>query len=174
MAAVTVHYGSYITIQKDSSPGLEFLQAFLTACDSLDIHGHGVLSDHLLHHDATFAVNNGPAVKRDQVLHMLAMRSTKVAKFGHDVHTAWDVAKDDGGRTVMYESTSFTVLKDDPEGVEVRVNEFSVIEISRSEGGQFQAVELRTYMDPAPVSSRAQQLVMGKMEQGNKAPGMGI
>lgn len=161
MVTVTIHRGPYPAIQNDSSPGLRFLRLFLTASDSLSKDDHNLLPNYL-HPDATFTINNNPAVKPDQMLPMLAMRSTKVSKFGHDVHTSWDIAEDDGGRTVMYESTSFTVFKEDPQSAEVRVNEFSIIELSKCDGGELKAIKLRTYMDPAPVSERA-QLVMGKM-----------
>ena len=158
---VTIHRGLYLAIPNDSSPGLVFLQRFLTALDSLSTDDHKVISN-LLHHNAAFTINNDPPIKPDQMLPMLAMRSTKVSKFGHDVHTAWDIAEDDGGRTVMYESTSFTVLKDDPQSAEVRVNEFSIIELSKCDSGELHAIKIRAYMDPAPVSARA-QLVIGKM-----------
>ena len=161
MVTVTIHRGPYLAIHNDSSPGLCFLRLFLTASDSLSKHDHNLLSD-CLHPDAAFTTNNSPAVKPDQILPMLAMRSTKVSKFGHDVHIAWDIAEDDGRRTVMYESTSFTVFKDDPQSVEVRVNEFSIIELSKCDGGELKAIKLRTYMDPGPVLERA-QLVLGKM-----------
>ncbi|KAK0639900.1 hypothetical protein B0T16DRAFT_249358 [Cercophora newfieldiana] len=163
MVTATIHRGPYLAIQKDASPGLVFLRQFLTASDSLSTDDHKVLCNQL-HPDATFTINNNPAITLDQLLPMLAMRSTKVSKFGHDVHTAWDIAEDDGGRTLMYESTSFTVFKGDPESVEARVNEFGVIELSRCSGGELKATKLRTYMDPAPVSARA-RLAMGMMGQ---------
>jgi len=161
MVTVTIHRGPYLAIQNDSSAGLVFLRQFLTASDSLSTDDHKVLSDRL-HPDATVTINNSPAVKPNQMLPMLAMRSTKVSKFGHDVHTAWDIAEENGARTVMYESTSFTVFKDDPDSAKVSVNEFGIIELSECDGGELKAVKLRTYMDPAPVAARA-QLVLGKM-----------
>lgn len=161
MATVTIHRGPYLAIHNDSSPGLRFLRLFLTTSDSLSKHDHNLLSS-CLHPDAAFIINNSPAVKPDQMLPMLATRSTKVSKFGHDVLVAWDIAEADGRRTVIYESTSFTVFKDDPQSVEVRVNEFSVIELSNCDGGELKAHKLRTYMDPAPISERA-RLVMEKM-----------
>jgi hypothetical protein len=168
MPSTTIHQGSYQSIDPSSSPGLAFLRRFLTASDSLNQPDHTPLLSHHLHPDATFTINNNPPLPASQILPMLAMRSTKVSRFGHDVHTAWDIAKDevDGGkgRTLMFQSTSFTVFAEDAEGVEVRVEEFSVIELEErqeGEGGGLRATEVKTYMDPAPVEARA-RAVMGK------------
>ncbi|RFU24204.1 hypothetical protein B7463_g12133, partial [Scytalidium lignicola] len=54
---------------------------------------------------------------------------------------AWNIAKEDGGRTVIYESTSFTVVKDDEEGVEVKVKEFSIAELVKEADDTLKAVE---------------------------------
>jgi len=78
MVTVTIHRGPYLAIQEDSSPGLVFLRQFLTASDSLNTDDHKTLSD-CLHPDAAFTVNNSPSIKPDQVLPMLAMRSSKVS-----------------------------------------------------------------------------------------------
>ncbi|KAH8885555.1 hypothetical protein GQ53DRAFT_751245 [Thozetella sp. PMI_491] len=85
-----------------------------------------------------------------------------VSKFLHDVHTVWDVGKEDGKRTILYESTSTTVFKDDEEGQEIKVKEFNIIELATGDKGTLTAVELRTYMDPSPVSARAQTVMSKK------------
>ncbi|RYP72101.1 hypothetical protein DL771_004432 [Monosporascus sp. 5C6A] len=163
MAGVSIHKGAYTSIGSDSSPGLLFLRSFLAAIDSFNPTDHAPIAS-LLRQDATLTINNGPAIPAEQMISMLGMRGTKLAKFGHDLHTAWDIAGGDGRRTVMYESTSFTVFKDDQEGVEARVNEFNIIELVKSDDGVLRALELRTYMDASPVSARA-QAVMSKSGQ---------
>ena len=65
---------------------------------------------------------------------------------------------------LMFQSTSFTVFTGDAKGVEVRVEEFSVIEMEERqewEGGGLRATEVKTCMDTAPVEARA-RAVMGK------------
>ena len=70
---------------------------------------------------------------------------------------AWDiVSREAGKRTVMYESVSVTVFKDDEEGVRVQVPEFNVLELERMEDGVegLGVWELRTFMDAGPVVKR--------------------
>ncbi|OAR01449.1 hypothetical protein LLEC1_07506 [Akanthomyces lecanii] len=78
---------------------------------------------------------------------------------------AWDVALRDGSgrRTVMYESTSISTFKDDPEAVEVQVAEFNVVEllpVADPTTGEtpLKALQLRAFLDGAPVTSRAQMI----------------
>lgn len=58
----------------------------------------------------------------------------------------------------MYESTSITVFKEDPEHLEVKVPEFNIIEIETDGKGLWKAVELRTFMDAKPVQDRVSKL----------------
>ena len=64
----------------------------------------------------------------------------------------------------MYESTSVTVFKDDPEQAPVKVQEFNIVELEAtasqfgSESPQYMAVELRTFMDAKSVQERATKL----------------
>jgi hypothetical protein len=163
MATASIHKGSYQSIPSDASPGLIWLKSFLPILDSLNSQDHTALHEYL-GPTATFAINNGEPKLAEQVLPMLAMRSTMVSKFLHDVHTVWDVGKEDGRRTVLYESTSTTVFKNDEEGQEIKVKEFNIIELEKGDNDALAAVELRTYMDPSPVSARAQTVMAKKGE----------
>jgi hypothetical protein len=75
----------------------------------------------------------------------------------------------------MFEATSGTVFRNDPDEFEVRVREFNILELessgsgpgpqSRSDSdgddegkGGFVAVEMRTYMDAWPVQDQAARL----------------
>ena len=109
----------------------------------------------LLHPDAVFIINKGPSIEANDMLPMFSMRPAKVARFGHDTHVLWDMAHEDGSRTAMFESTSFTVFKENNEGMEVRVKEFNVVELVMCDS-ELKSLEVRTYMDPSPVSERAQ------------------
>jgi hypothetical protein len=170
MAQTHIHHGSYQQIPPTASPGLLFLHSFLPVLDALEPSGSSSQSlSNFLAPGATFAINSGAAVTAEQVLPMLEMRGKMLARFGHDVHTAWDIAHPDNNgegetRTVMYESTSFTVFKNDPERAEALVKEFNVIELA-AEGGEWKATALRTYMDSSPVTQRAQALRGPKKEE---------
>lgn len=73
---------------------------------------------------------------------------------------AWDVEKDDGKRTVMYESVSVTVFKKDPERKEIKVPEFNVMELEPMEKGfaGLVGVELRSYLETTPITQRLSEL----------------
>lgn len=163
MEPTTTHTGSHLAIPDTASPGLVFLKHFLPVLDSLEVNSETSLAlTAVLAPGATFTVNGGPPQTTEQILPMLLMRAQKLAAFGHNVSQAWDIpsANSGGGRTLMYEGTSSTVFKEDPEGLEVKVAEFNIVElvpVGQAEGGLagFRAAELRTFMDAAPVTERA-------------------
>ena len=172
MSQVSIHRGPYTAIPADASPGLLFLRALLPELDSLGPFDGTPKLMSLLAPSAVFVINGGAPMPARDVLPMFERRAETVAEFRHEVDVAWDMARGndgDGGvgaRTVMYESTSVTVCKDDPEGVEVRVRECNVLELvpareGDGEGGAagFKAVELRAFLDGAAVASRAQALL---------------
>ncbi|ERF70626.1 hypothetical protein EPUS_02492 [Endocarpon pusillum Z07020] len=87
---------------------------------------------------------------------MFNSRATKPDTFHHVMKIAWDVGKGDGRRTVMYESMSMAVHKNDLELVEVKVPEFNIIELVSMEKGfkGLVAVELRSYIGTNPIVQR--------------------
>ncbi|KAK9235271.1 hypothetical protein V1525DRAFT_275587 [Lipomyces kononenkoae] len=160
----SVHVGDYPAIPEDASPGLLFLKEFLPAIDSLD---ERPAIAKFLSPDVRF-IGGGTIITRDALYTMFRGRSGRLSSFGHRVKKAWDIAAPfvgpDGsvreGRTVLYESVSSTIFKDDPEQVPAEVPEFSVIELEpcASDPGIFVAVEIRFFMDPKPVLDRREQL----------------
>ncbi|OAA49790.1 hypothetical protein BBO_01425 [Beauveria brongniartii RCEF 3172] len=175
MTDVQVHCGPYESIPDTASPGLLFLRRLLPALDSLgpfdarDGQRPPQLVS-LLAPNATFVMNGGPPLPAVDVLQMLPKRADRLARFRHDVRMAWDVAcrgDGDGRRTVMYESTSVSVFKADPEAVEVRVAEFNIVElvlVADPEMGEasLKALQLRAFLDGGPVTSRAQMIAAGE------------
>ncbi|KAH8810984.1 hypothetical protein F5884DRAFT_780920 [Xylogone sp. PMI_703] len=155
MASTNIHTGSYHDIQDDASPGLVFLKKFLPVVDSVSAVELTKLPK-FLQPDATFVLNNGPPMSVEQTLPMLNMRSLKVSKFGHNVYTAWDIENQDGSRTVIYEGSSSTIFRHDPEGLELKIRELNILDLVKaSDSGEdsgYKVASARTYMDPAPVS----------------------
>lgn len=96
----------------------------MPAIDSLDPDPSSLTK--FLNPDAKFIFNGAPPRSTEEVLATLRMRSTKLSKYVHKGDIAWDIVKEDGTRTVMYESTCVVAFKEDPEGVEAKVKEFSV------------------------------------------------
>lgn len=169
MAGTQIHYGPYDAIPATASPGLLFLKNLLPALDSLgpfDAHGEPIGQPALIQFlapGATFVMNGGPPIQAVDVLQMLPKRSERLSRFHHDVRVAWDIAAGDGSgkRTVMYESTSISTFKADPEAVQVKVAEFNIVELVPTTDpttgeATLKAVQLRAFLDGAPVTSRAQ------------------
>lgn len=63
-------------------------------------------------------------------------------------------------RTVMFEATSTTIFKNDPDRFEIKVKEFTVLEleVSLEDEKRLVAAEIRTYLDSRPVQDRAARL----------------
>jgi hypothetical protein len=167
----TVHHGPASSISSDASPGLLFLKAFLPALDSLSPAMQPIAP--FLTPSAVFEMNGGSPVPAAAVAAMMDMRAEQLQAFRHDVVCAWDVADEGAGgswssggaarkRTVMFESVSVTVfdVNLDPEGKEVLVPEFGIIELEPMQGGilGLGATRLRTYMDAQPVVRRHAEL----------------
>jgi len=162
MPQAFVHVGSLENLPSTASPGLMFLQTLLPALDSLEPAVNSLRT--LVTADAPFIINGQATGTLAQVVTMFEARSTRLSVFRHDVKKAWDIAYDDGPlsrRTVMYESTSVTIFKDDPEQLSVEVDEFNIVELEprgsqyESEHPQYKAVELKTFMNAKPVQERA-------------------
>jgi hypothetical protein len=92
----------------------------------------------------------------------LQMRSQSLLKFERDIHRVWDVEDaQHKKRTVLYESTTTTVFKQDSEKKEVAVREFGIVELVHVDKGGFQgykASELRSFLDPSKVMERANEV----------------
>ncbi|OQE21762.1 hypothetical protein PENSTE_c011G01100 [Penicillium steckii] len=63
-------------------------------------------------------------------------------------------------RTVMFEATSCTMFKGDPDEFRVKVREFNILDLE-GDVGDLQVVEMRVFMDGKPVQARAQELSSG-------------
>ncbi|RMJ29016.1 hypothetical protein PHISP_00096 [Aspergillus sp. HF37] len=171
MGKVTIHNGPYTAISENASPGLQFLKQFLPALDSLD-PSRTVAP--FLTPNASIIVGSQPANPGNRVIPLLEVRSKHLDRFRHDVHVVWDIEhtnadqnqaiQGDTRRTVMFEATSVTVFKNDPDQFEIKVKEFNVLELVSSpssgqeDNGGLLAREIRTYMDARPVQDQAARL----------------
>jgi hypothetical protein len=158
MAKVFTHHGHCENIPTDASPGLRFIKAFLPALDSLEPSLNPI--GPFLASKAHFVINGGSPTPAHLVIGMLDSRGKKLSFFHHDMKVAWDMEKDGGKRTVMYESVSVTVFRNDTEKVEVKVPEFNIIELEPLQNGSnvLVAVELRSYLETKPIMQRVSEL----------------
>jgi hypothetical protein len=172
MAKITfVHHGPVSSIPSDASPGLLFLKAYLPALDSLSPATQPIAP--FLTPLAVFMTNGGSPVPAATIASLMNIRAGQLQAFRHDVVCAWDVADEGDGesrssggeagkRTVMFESVSVTAFNAnlDPEGKEVLVPEFGIIELEPMQGGilGLGAARLRTYMDAQPVMKHHTEL----------------
>jgi hypothetical protein len=158
MAKVFVHDGPCDSISDDATPGLLFLKIMIPALDSLE-PSVSTLSQFLAS-NAHFIFNGGPPATKDGVLAMLSARGDSLSDIRHDIKRAWDLEKDGGKRTLIFECVSVSVFKKDRQNTEVKVAESTVVELEPTEGGflGLAAVELRTYMDPSPIRQHVAKL----------------
>jgi hypothetical protein len=157
MSLTAIHHGAPSAITPSGSPGLLFLKSFFPLLDSLEPADALKLKNDVLP-TAQFIINGTSIGTTEQVIPMLSMRAQKLARFKHEVDIIWDIlpAHDQKKRTVMYESTSVTVFKEDKE--EVKVREFNIIELEDQGEGSWKAMELRTFMDTSPVRDKGKKI----------------
>jgi hypothetical protein len=101
-------------------------------------------------------MNGGSAIPLSNMLPMFEQRAKKLTMFQHEISRAWDIVAARGKRTVIYESFSVTVFKDDVEGMKVQILELNIAELEPMDGGVegLGVVELRVFMDGSPVVRR--------------------
>ncbi|KAJ5691813.1 hypothetical protein N7462_001236 [Penicillium macrosclerotiorum] len=63
-------------------------------------------------------------------------------------------------RTVMFEATSETVFKNDPDHFPVKTREFNILDLEGANQDDLQVVEMRVFLDSKPVQARAASLSM--------------
>ncbi|KAJ5727016.1 hypothetical protein N7493_006043 [Penicillium malachiteum] len=63
-------------------------------------------------------------------------------------------------RTVMFEATSETIFKDDPDGFPIKIREFNILDLEGSDNDNLQVTEMRIFLDARPVQARAASLQM--------------
>lgn len=63
-------------------------------------------------------------------------------------------------RTVMFEATSETVFKHDPDQFPVKLREFNILDLEGKNLDDLQIVEMRVFLDSRPVQARAASLHM--------------
>lgn len=187
--AVFIHHGPYERIPADSSPGLRFLERFLPAVDSLDPDhqpiGHfftpnapiligsnppnsasqttpllNVRSRHLshFHHDVHIAwdldlskVDAPRAGLGDGEGHINASDVNLYAPLPGNIQMK---------RTVMFEATSATVFRQDPDQFPIQIREFNILDLEGQNESDLQVVEMRVFLDSRPVQARAASLNM--------------
>lgn len=63
-------------------------------------------------------------------------------------------------RTVMFEATSETVFKHDPDQFPVKLREFNILDLEGNSLDDLRIVEMRVFMDSRPVQARAARVHM--------------
>jgi hypothetical protein len=109
MAGTYTHYnGNLSDIPESASPGLRFLQKYITAIDSLDQASPVIVLDQLILPTTTFATNGGDPAPAKQVQQMFSKRAEMLSDFSHSKFPidAFDLKGEDGKRTVTCECAS--------------------------------------------------------------------
>ncbi|KAJ5715576.1 uncharacterized protein N7483_012757 [Penicillium malachiteum] len=63
-------------------------------------------------------------------------------------------------RTVMFEATSETIFKDDPDDFLIKIREFNILDLEGPSNDDLQVAEMRIFLDARPVQARAASLQM--------------
>ncbi|KAJ6023697.1 hypothetical protein N7540_004494 [Penicillium herquei] len=63
-------------------------------------------------------------------------------------------------RTVMFEATSETIFKDDPDNFLIKIREFNILNLEGPSNDDLQVTEMRIFLDARPVQARAASLQM--------------
>ncbi|KAJ5618502.1 hypothetical protein N7528_006613 [Penicillium herquei] len=63
-------------------------------------------------------------------------------------------------RTVIFEATSETIFKDDPDGFPIKIREFNILDLEGPDNNNLQVTEMRIFLDARPVQARAASLQM--------------
>ncbi|KAJ5773727.1 hypothetical protein N7457_008623 [Penicillium paradoxum] len=64
-------------------------------------------------------------------------------------------------RTVMFEATSETTFKTDPDQFAIRVREFNILDLEGRDESDLQIVEMRIFLDQRPIQAHAASLFAG-------------
>ncbi|KAJ5467925.1 hypothetical protein N7475_005677 [Penicillium sp. IBT 31633x] len=70
-------------------------------------------------------------------------------------------------RTVMFEATSSTTFKADPDQFAVRIREFNILDLEGRDESDLQIVEMRIFLDERPIQAHAASLYAGSAYSGS-------
>ncbi|OOQ84695.1 hypothetical protein PEBR_29007 [Penicillium brasilianum] len=185
--SVTIHHGPSEMIPPTASPGLLFLQRFLPAADSLDPNNHSI-RPFFTPNAPILIGSNPPTTASDAVpllqvrgrhiahfhhdVHLAWDMDLAPERASEDATTSVPstVSRDENSlyaplasgvrlkRTVMFEATSETIFKNDPDQFPVKVREFNILDLEGSSPDDLQIVEMRVFLDSRPVQARAARL----------------
>ncbi|KAH6660813.1 hypothetical protein BKA67DRAFT_549267 [Truncatella angustata] len=144
MATTSVHIGSYESIPSSASPGLVFLKELLPSWDALGKPSKPVRE--FFNNETVFVTNSNDPTPVGQVLQGLIKRVDRLAKLHREVSVAYDIGKEDGSRTVIFEAINTRVLKNDPSNTEVKGKEVTILELKPVDG-KLVALEARTTLE---------------------------
>ncbi|KAJ5949801.1 hypothetical protein N7454_001385 [Penicillium verhagenii] len=136
--------------------------------------------------NASIIIGSNPSKPVQSTTHYES-RSRYLTHFHRYVHMAWDmellntdpisfdsnnpaVCLDETGekaqdlqtpsvkRTVMFEATSETVFKDDPDQFPIKVREFNILDLEGNSDTNLQVIQMRIFLDAKPIQARAASL----------------
>ncbi|KAJ5771602.1 hypothetical protein N7520_002131 [Penicillium odoratum] len=167
---VFIHRGSYESITENASPGLRFLNRFLPAVESVNPTQDPIGS--FFKSNAFIIIGSNPSRPAQPATHYES-QSRYLSYFHHYLHVAWDMdltlnsfnlnteSHDPHNshmkRTVMFEATSETIFKDDPDQFSIKTCEFNILDLEGT-AENLQIVEMRMFLDAKPIQARAASL----------------
>ena len=183
--SVSIHHGPYESIPDTASPGLRFLGRFLPAIDNLDTTQDLVSSFFKAEAPIAIDNNPpNPAYSAIPLLEVrsrhlsyfkhqvhiawdmdlsASANSSTARENSSDLQIAGqipesqtqDSSQKSVKRTVMFEASTETIFKDDPDNFPIKIREFNIIDLEGSSEEDVQVTEMRIYLDARPLQARA-------------------
>ncbi|KAJ5640212.1 uncharacterized protein N7484_008074 [Penicillium longicatenatum] len=170
---VSIHQGPYESISENVPPDLRFLSRFLPAVDSVNPTQDPFGS--FFKCNASIIIG-GNLCKPAQSATHYDPQSDFLSYFHRHLHMAWDLDLTSTGshtfeesqtftespirapwmkHTVMFEATSETTFKDDPDQFPVRTGGFNILDLEGTSDTGLEIIGTRIFLDAKPIQARA-------------------
>ncbi|KAJ6115420.1 hypothetical protein N7486_001198 [Penicillium sp. IBT 16267x] len=183
---VSIHQGPYESIPDNASSGLRFLSHFLPAVDSVNPTQDPISS--FFKSNASIIIGSNPSKPVQSATHYESqsrflshfhrhvhmawdMDLTDINPHTFDPNTTGanqrplnrpeTEAQDQSSlmkHTVMFEATSETIFKDDPDRFPIKTHEFNILDLSGTSDTDLQIIQMRIFLDAKPIEARAASL----------------
>lgn len=183
---VSIHQGPYELIPETASPGLRFLSRFLPAVDSVNPTQDPV--DSFFKSNASIIIGSNPSKPVQPATHYESQSrflshfhrhihmawdmdltntnshtvdSNTIGESQHSLDRPETDAQDPYPLirySIMFEATSETIFKDDPDQFPVKTREFNVLELEGTSDADLRIIQMRSFFDAKPIQARAASL----------------
>lgn len=183
---VSIHRGPYESIPRNASPGLQFFSRFLPAVGSVNPSQDPISS--FFRSNGSIIIGSNPLKPVQSAKHYESQSRSLSYFHCHvhmawdldltstDPHTVdphsigvsqisldrpETEAQDSSlfvKHSVMFEATSETIFKDDPDRFPVKIREFNILDLEGASDADLRIIQMRMFLDAKPIQARAASL----------------